>query len=98
MATNDYFDHADSLGRDTFARIRSFGYRDATMGENLAAGMPAATATFNQWTQRRPAPRRHAAREAQGHRDRPRLQRRLDARLVLDDDVRRDDDRAAVAC
>lgn len=49
MAANDYFDHADSLGRETFARLRSFGVRDATAGENLAAGMAGATATFNQW-------------------------------------------------
>ena len=49
MANNDYLDHSDSLGRDTFARIRSFGYRDATMGENIAAGMSGARATFNQW-------------------------------------------------
>jgi uncharacterized protein YkwD len=49
MAANDYFDHADSLGRSTFARIRSFGYRDATTGENIAAGMPGAAATFGLW-------------------------------------------------
>jgi uncharacterized protein YkwD len=49
MATNDYFDHADSLGRDTFARLRSFGNRDRTAGENIAGGMADATATFNQW-------------------------------------------------
>jgi uncharacterized protein YkwD len=49
MATNDYFDHADSLGRDTFARLRSFGVRDVTEGENLAGGMAAAAATFAQW-------------------------------------------------
>lgn len=49
MATNDYFDHADSLGRDTVARLRSFGNRDRTAGENIAAGMAGATATFNQW-------------------------------------------------
>ena len=49
MATNDYFDHADSLGRGTVARLRSFGVRDTTAGENLAAGMSGARATFNQW-------------------------------------------------
>ena len=49
MATNDYFDHSDSLGRNTFARIRSFGYRDAITGENLAAGLSGAKATFDQW-------------------------------------------------
>jgi len=49
MATNDYFDHADSLGRSTLARLRSFGNRDRTAGENIAAGMSGATATFNQW-------------------------------------------------
>jgi uncharacterized protein YkwD len=56
MATNDYFDHADSLGRNTFARLRSFGVRDLTAGENLAAGMAGASATFNQW--RNDAPHR----------------------------------------
>ena len=49
MASNDYIGHADSLGRDTFARFRSFGIRDAAAGENLAAGMAGARATFNQW-------------------------------------------------
>lgn len=56
MARNDYLDHSDSLGRDTFARIRSFGYRAMTAGENLAAGLSGARATFNQW--KRDAPHR----------------------------------------
>jgi uncharacterized protein YkwD len=49
MATHDYFDHVDSYGRDTTARIRSFGYRFTGTGENLAAGMSTARATFRQW-------------------------------------------------
>jgi uncharacterized protein YkwD len=49
MATNDYFDHSDSFGRSTSARIRSFGYRDPITGENLAAGMAGSKATFTQW-------------------------------------------------
>lgn len=56
MATNDYFDHFDSLGRNTSARLRSFGYRDLTTGENLAGGMAGARATFTQW--RNDAPHR----------------------------------------
>lgn len=56
MATNDYLDHFDSLGRTTLARLRSFGYRDATTGENIAGGMAGARATFNQW--RNDAPHR----------------------------------------
>ena len=49
MATNDYFDHADSLGRSTVTRLRSFGNRDRITGENIAGGMAGATATFTQW-------------------------------------------------
>jgi uncharacterized protein YkwD len=49
MATHDYFDHTDSRGRSTPARIRTFGFRSATMGENLAGGSADASATFAQW-------------------------------------------------
>jgi uncharacterized protein YkwD len=49
MAANDYIDHFDSRGRDTFARIRKFGFRSSTMGENLAAGSADAAATVEQW-------------------------------------------------
>jgi len=49
MAAHDSLDHTDSRGRSSFARIRSFGFRNATMGENLAAGNGDATLTFNQW-------------------------------------------------
>ena len=37
MAVHDYFGHVDSRGREFDARIRAFGYRGPTMGENLAA-------------------------------------------------------------
>ncbi len=49
MARHDYFDHDDSMGRSTSARIRSFGYRSAWTGENLAAGLSGAQATFGAW-------------------------------------------------
>ncbi len=50
MATKGYFSHTDSLGRDPFTRMRSFGYTYNTwMGENLAAGYSDALNTFNQW-------------------------------------------------
>jgi uncharacterized protein YkwD len=57
MAAHDFFDHVDSRGRDSFPRIRSFGFRNATMGENLAAGHADAAATFSQW-KNEPAHRR----------------------------------------
>lgn len=41
MATNNYFSHTDSLGRNPFARMDSFGYYYNTWrGENLGAGFP----------------------------------------------------------
>jgi uncharacterized protein YkwD len=46
MAGHGFFDHVDSRGRDFVARIRSFGYKGRTMGENLAAGDPTAAGTF----------------------------------------------------
>ena len=50
MATKNYFGHTDSTGRDSFTRMRSFGYTYNTwMGENLAAGYSDAANTFNQW-------------------------------------------------
>lgn len=54
MARHDYIDHNDSLGRNTSARIRSFGYRSAWTGENLAAGMSGAQATFGLWRRDKP--------------------------------------------
>ncbi|MFN7930040.1 MAG: CAP domain-containing protein [Blastocatellia bacterium] len=50
MATKNYFDHTDSLGRDPFVRMRAFGYNYNTwMGENIAAGYSDALNTFNQF-------------------------------------------------
>ena len=49
MAANDNLDHTDSRGRDPLARIRTFGFRSAVIGENLAAGIGSAAAAFNQW-------------------------------------------------
>ncbi len=50
MATNNYFSHVDSLGRDPFQRMCDFGYCYNTWkGENLAAGVATGQATFNLW-------------------------------------------------
>jgi uncharacterized protein YkwD len=50
MATNNYFSHTDSLGRDPFQRMAAFGYNYNTWkGENLAAGTDTAQAAFNIW-------------------------------------------------
>jgi uncharacterized protein YkwD len=50
MATNDYFSHTDSLGRDPFERMAAFGYNYNTWkGENLAAGTSSAQTAFNLW-------------------------------------------------
>jgi uncharacterized protein (TIGR03437 family) len=50
MATKGYFSHTDSTGRDSFTRMRSFGYNFNTwLGENIAAGYSDAATTFNQW-------------------------------------------------
>ncbi len=50
MATKGYFSHTDSTGRDSFTRMKSFGYTFNTwLGENIAAGYSDAANTFNQW-------------------------------------------------
>jgi len=50
MATNNYFSHTDSLGRDPFQRMAAFGYDYNTWkGENLAAGADTAQGAFNLW-------------------------------------------------
>jgi uncharacterized protein YkwD len=63
MAANDYLDHTDSRGRDTVARVRSFGFRGATIGENLAGGDGDAAATFAMW-KAEPAHRRGMLRSS----------------------------------
>jgi len=51
MASNDYFSHTDSLGRDPFARMDQIGYAYNTWrGENLVAGTEGALASFEMWT------------------------------------------------
>jgi uncharacterized protein YkwD len=51
MASNDYFSHTDSLGRDPFVRMDQMGYDYNTYrGENLVAGTEGAQAAFEQWT------------------------------------------------
>lgn len=50
MATKNYFNHIDSLGRDPFARMQAFGYGyNGSKGENIAAGYSDAPTTFQQW-------------------------------------------------
>ncbi len=50
MATNNYFSHTDSLGRDPFQRMAAFGYDYNTWkGENLAAGVDTAQGAFDLW-------------------------------------------------
>lgn len=50
MATNNYFSHTDSLGRDPFQRMCDMGYCANTWkGENLAAGVATAQEAFDLW-------------------------------------------------
>jgi hypothetical protein len=50
MGANDYFSHTDSLGRDPWTRICSFGYCYNTWkGENIAAGTSSAQVAFDLW-------------------------------------------------
>ncbi len=50
MATKDYFNHKDSLGRDPFKRMSALGYDHNTpRGENIASGLRDARATFDLW-------------------------------------------------
>src|ERR1700746_171906 len=49
MATKNYFSHTDSLGRDPFTRMATFGYSYTPAGENIAAGSSTAQQTFTQW-------------------------------------------------
>lgn len=45
------FGHQDYLGRDSFQRLRAFGYPSSTTwrGENVAAGNSSVSATYTQW-------------------------------------------------
>ncbi|MCI0387964.1 MAG: CAP domain-containing protein [Acidobacteria bacterium] len=50
MATQNRFNHIDSLGRDPSTRMGAFGYNYTSYrGENLAAGFNDAARTFEQW-------------------------------------------------
>ena len=50
MASNNYFGHTDSLGRDPYRRMNDFGYTYNTWkGENLAAGYQTASAVLEGW-------------------------------------------------
>lgn len=50
MATRNYFNHKDSLGRDPFKRMSALGYDYRTQrGENIAADLSDAERTFNFW-------------------------------------------------
>jgi uncharacterized protein YkwD len=50
MGVKAYFNHTDSLGRDPWTRMCSFGYCYNTwMGENIAAGYTTAAAVFAAW-------------------------------------------------
>lgn len=50
MASNNYFSHTDSLGRDPFTRMDQLGYAVNTWrGENLVAGTQTAAASFEMW-------------------------------------------------
>ncbi|MDQ3012886.1 MAG: CAP domain-containing protein [Acidobacteriota bacterium] len=50
MAAKNYFNHADSAGRDPFVRMTAFGYNyGGYRGENIAAGYSDAARTFNLW-------------------------------------------------
>ena len=51
LASNNYFSHTDSLGRDPFVRMDQIGYAYNTWrGENLVAGTEGAQASFEMWT------------------------------------------------
>ena len=49
MSAKNYFNHTDSLGRSSGARIAAFGYPYFPWGENIAAGYSSAANSFSQW-------------------------------------------------
>jgi uncharacterized protein YkwD len=53
LGDNDYFSHTDSLGRNPFQRMATFGYDceayNTWCGENLAAGSSSGSQTFELW-------------------------------------------------
>ena len=49
MATKNYFNHTDSLGRDFSTRLTNFGYVGSYSSENIAAGYQTANNVFVGW-------------------------------------------------
>ena len=89
MATNDYFDHADSLGRNTVRPVAQLRHTaTARRARTSPAGWPGPRRRSTSGSNDPPHRAGMLRATVQGDRHRARLQRRLDARLVLDDDVR----------
>lgn len=51
MATQDYVNSIDSLGRNYSQRMKAFGYSGSAIAENVAAGRAHAIGIFNLWKQ-----------------------------------------------
>ena len=51
MATQKFFDHTNPDGSVPDQRMTAAGYAWDNMGENIAAGLPTATATMTAWMQ-----------------------------------------------
>ncbi len=49
MATQNYFSHIDSQGRDPYSRMADFGVFRDFEGEDLSAGLGSAGEVINQW-------------------------------------------------
>ena len=49
MAVNNFFGHQGSNGSNAQARVRSVGYRNCTVAENLAWGYPTASQIIGGW-------------------------------------------------
>jgi len=49
MAHNDNFDHTDTHGRSVVQRLKAFGYKGPTSGENIAGGAKTAAEAIAQW-------------------------------------------------
>jgi uncharacterized protein YkwD len=49
MSVNGFFGHKGSNGSNSQARVRSVGYRDCTVAENLAWGFPRSAQIIGGW-------------------------------------------------
>ena len=49
MAHNDNFGHTDTHGRSVVQRLKAFGYKGPTSGENIAGGAKTAAEAIAQW-------------------------------------------------